>query len=138
MADVTSAIRTYILNKPAVADIIGQRMYVSILRQNCQLPAATIRKVSESHAHKLSDRTGNVATRLQIDCYSKNYLTTASIAETIYRSGIAALKGVYAGLNIRGVMIEDGRREWELFDPEGGDDHTYVAQFDLMVSYLEI
>ena len=137
MADVVSAVRTYLLSRSAVTDVIGQRLYLDVLKQNATLPAATISKVSESHSHTISNRSGFVQTRLQIECYSKQRLTTDSLAEAIYKSGIAAVKGTTNGVNIRGVMVEDGRRNEIIFDARGGDDHTYTTQFDLMVSYLE-
>lgn len=132
-----SAVRTYILSRPTVTDLIGQRMYFDRLKQKAQLPACTISRVSETHDHTISNRSGMVWTRLQIDCYSLNRLTTADIAETIYRCGIAAVKGVTNGLNIRGVDVEDGRRDYTIDDAKGGDDHVYVTQFDLRVCYLE-
>lgn len=47
------------------------------------------------------------------------------------------MKGTYSGVDIRGVEVEDGRREYEAEDIEGGDDQTYITEFDLMVSYQE-
>jgi hypothetical protein len=137
VADVVSAVRSYILAQSSVTDVISQRMYLDVLRQNATLPAATISKTSESHVHTLSDRSGLVQTRLQIECYSENRLTTNALAEAIYKCGIVALKGTQSGVDIRGVMVEDGQRNYIIEDSKGGDDHRYVTQFDLMVSYRE-
>ena len=137
MADVVSAVRTYLLSQSAVTDIIGQRMYFDVLQQNCTLPAATISKTSESHEHEISDRAGHVKTRLQITCHADLRLTANALAEAIYTSGIAAVKGVTNSVNIRGVTVEDGQRNYVVYDADGGDDHQYVTEFDLMVSYRE-
>lgn len=137
MADVVSAVRTYLLSKSAITDVISQRIYFDRLRQNATLPAATISKVSETHYHKLSDRSGLVSTRLQIEAYSLSRLTSNGLAEAIYKCGIAAVKGLTNSIDIRGVTVEDGQRNYTIDDADGGDDHTYVTQFDLMVSYLE-
>lgn len=137
MADVISAVRSYLLSRSAVTDIIAQRMYLHVLRQNATLPAATISKSSETHTHLISDRSGFVQTRLRIECFSKTYTQANALAEAIYKSGIAAVKGTTHGVNIRGVTVEDGQRNEYIPDSEGGDDHTYITQFDLMVSYLE-
>lgn len=137
MADVVSAVRTYILSQSAVTDLIAQRMYLDRLKQNATLPAATIHKVSESHVHTISNRGGMVQTRLQIECFALQRLTANALAEAIYKCGIAAVKGITNSVNIRGVMVEDGQRNYTIDDADGGDDHTYVTQFDLMVSYLE-
>lgn len=85
----------------------------------------------------ISNRSGFVQTRLQIECFAKLRLTANALAEAIYKSGIAAVKGTTNSVNIRGVTVEDGQRNYIIYDSEGGDDHTYVTQFDLMVSYLE-
>lgn len=137
MADVISAVRTYLLSQSSVSDVIGQRMYFDRLKQKATLPACTITRVSEDHAHTLSNRSGLVWTRLQIECYSLSRLTSCSLAEAIYKTGVAALKGVTNSVNIRGVQVEDGRRDYVIDDAKGGDDHLYVTQFDLRVCYLE-
>ncbi len=140
MADVISAVRTYLLSKTAVTDIIGQRMYLDRVKQGVNLlthPSCTIEKVSESHTHTISNRAGFVKTRLQIVCLSGSRLTSNGLAEAIYKCGVAAVKGTTNSVNIRGVQVEDGQRNYLIDDPNGGDDHVYATQFDLMVSYLE-
>ena len=137
MADVVSSIRTYLLGRSAVTDVLSQRIYLDVLKQSATLPAATISKVSETHSHLISDRSGFVQTRLQIECFALQRLVANSLAEAIYKSGVAAIKGVTNGVNIRGVTVDDGQRNYIVQDADGGDDHTYVTQFDLMVSYLE-
>lgn len=137
MADVLNAVRSYLLGVSSITDIIGQRFYVDRRMQSATHPCATITRVSETHDHLISNRSGFVQTRLQIECFSTLRSTTQSLAEVIYRSGIAAVKGATGGVNIRGVTVEDGRRDYTIDDSTGGDDHVYVTQFDLMVSYKE-
>ena len=137
MADVVSAVRAYLLSQSTVTDVISQRLYLDRRPQHATLPAATISKASETHSHLISNRSGFVQTRLQIECFSKLRLTSNALAEAIYKSGIAAVKGLTNSVNIRGVTVEDGQRNYVIDDSEGGDDHTYVTQFDLMVSYTE-
>lgn len=76
-------------------------------------------------------------TRIQVESYSRLRTQAWSIAELIYKCGIDAVKGVTNDVNIRGVQVEDGRRDYVLEDTAGGDDHVFVTQFDLLVSYLE-
>ena len=140
MADALQALRTYILAQSSVNDRIEQRLYLSRRPQGGGLPCATIRRSSESHTHTLGNRSGLVHTRFQVEVFSGRHSGTtgaATIAEVIYQCGIAGIKGVTNGVDFRGVSVEDGRREFEVEDSEGGDDQTYVCQFDLMVSYLE-
>lgn len=137
MADVLGAVRTYLLSRSSVTDVIGQRMYFQRRPQKAALPSATISRVSETHDHLLSDRSGFVKTRLQIECFSTQQVVTEALATAIYKTGVAAIKGLTNGVDIRGVVVEDGRRDYTLDDPNGGDDHIYVSQFDLEVSYKE-
>ena len=139
MANILSAVRTYVLSKSAVTDIIGQRMYFDRLRQNATLPAATISKISDRHDHAISDRSGLVWSRLQIVCFAATRLACDNLAEAIYQCGIVGHKGPTSTdvANIRGVMVEDGQRSYTLDARDGSDDHVCVTEFDLMVSYLE-
>lgn len=137
MADVIEAVRTYLLSQSSVTDVIGQRMYLDRLKQNATLPAATIAIASEIHDHTVSNRSGIVWSRLQIECFSLSRITSNTLATAIYKSGIAGVKGLTNGVNIRGVDVEDGRRCYTIDDNDGGDDHQYVTQFDLRVCYLE-
>ena len=137
MADVLEAVRGYLLSVQAVTDLIGQRFYFDRRPQGQYMPSATLMLSSESHDHQLSDRSGLVQSRIQIECFSSKRLTSNAIAAAMYRSGIAALKGLSNGLWFDGVMIEDGKRNYVLDDKAGGDNGLYVTQFDLMVTYNE-
>lgn len=137
MADVVSAVRSYLLGKTAITDIISQRLYLDRRPQATTSTAATISKLSETHSHLLGDRAGIVKTRMQIRCFAARRLDANTLAETIYKCGICAVKGTTHSVNIRGVNVEDGQRNYTVDDPEGGDAGTYVTEFDLMVTYKE-
>lgn len=137
MADVVSAVRSYLLGKTAITDVISQRLYLDRFPQGATLPAATIAITSETFDHTLSDISGIIHTRLQIECKSTLRLTANTLATTIATCGIAAVKGLTNSVDIRGVQVEDGRRSYTVDATEGGDDHKYFTTFDLMVTYLE-
>jgi hypothetical protein len=63
--------------------------------------------------------------------------TCRAVADSIVWSGIDTIKGVYTGTQIRSVMVEDGRREYEDEDTTGGDNQRHVVSFDLMVHWLK-
>lgn len=143
MADVISAVRTYLLAQSAVTDLVGQRIYLDILPQNATTPAVAMSKISESEQHKLSDRLGFVQTRIQFECFAdKRHVTDArlkanAVADAIKQSGICAVKGTTNGVDIRGVMVEDGQRNYIEYSDGGSDDHRYVTSIDLMVTHVE-
>ena len=137
MADVTVSVRTYLLTKTAITDIVGQRIYADKLPQRATLPAATMRIQSERFDHALDGLVGIVTTRIQIECYATTRLAVNELADAIMWCGIDAIKGTYTGIDIRGVTVEDGRRSYEDDDTGGGDDARYVSQFDLSVIWLK-
>ena len=131
MADITSAVRTYLISQT------GARIYLDRLPQSAQLPACTIAKISERDAHTISDRAAFVHTRLNIAIHSLNRLATEALAEQLRASGVAALNDTTNGVRIHGCQIESGRRNYTIDARDGSDDHEYVTEFDLMVSYSE-
>lgn len=137
MPDVTTAVRDYLLAKPSVTALIGQRMYLDMLPQNASLPSVVIYKVSGTHLHKISDREGFIKSRLTIVAYASTRLVANSIIETIYKSGIAAFRGLQSSILIRGIQVDSGQQNYIEYARDGGDDHRYVTEFDLMVSYQE-
>lgn len=143
MADVISAVRTYLLSRSAVTDLVGQRIYLDILPQKATTPAVAISKTSETDEHALSDRIGFVQTRIQFEAFAdKRDVTDArlkanAVIDAIRSSGICALKGVTNGVDFRSVMVEDGQRNYIDYERGGGDAHRYVTSMDLQVTYLE-
>lgn len=141
MSDVAIAIRAYLLTKSAVTDLVGERIYSDMIAQGATLPAIAFSKTSTDHEHTLSNLAGLAHTRLQFDCYAD--LATGgramanAIAEAIRETGIVAIKGVYTGVDIRGVRLEQGHRNEIDYANDSSDDHRYVTSFDLMVDYLE-
>jgi len=137
MADVISAVRTYVLAQSSVNTTISQRMYFDVLMQGATLPACVISVASERHDHLIQGRAGLVHTRINIECHSLNRLTTNALAKAIIECGIDLVQGVTNSVDIRGVQIEDGQRQYIDYDSAAGDDHTYVTEFDLMVHHKD-
>lgn len=137
MADVIVSVRTYLLTKTAITDLIVQRFYQKRLPQGATTPAIVTRVLSESYDHALDGLAGMVQTRIGFECYANTSETARSVADAVIWSGIDAIKGVYTNTNIRSVMVEDGRREFEDEDTSGGDYQRHICSFDLMVHWLK-
>lgn len=137
MADVIKSVRQYLLGRSAITTLIGQRMYQGRLPQNATLPAVAMWINSEQYTHALSSLAGPVDVRVQVECYDNTGEGARAVADSIIWSGIDAIKGTYTGVNIRSVMVEDGRREFEDDDTSGGDEQRHVCTFDLMVNFLK-
>lgn len=137
MSDPIKAVRVYLLTKTALTDLIGQRYYQKQLPQNATIPAVTTKISSETYDHALDGLGGIVSTRIQFECYADTSEVARNVAKAIIWSGIDAIKGLYSLTQIRGVLVEDGMREFEDDDTAGGDMQRHVCTFDLMVHWLK-
>jgi hypothetical protein len=137
MSDVAIAIRSWLLTKPSLTNVIGQRFYADILPQNPTLPAVTFSKVHTRHDHTLSNLAGVAHSRIQFDCYATTRAVANQIAELIRKTGIVALRGTQSSVEILGVRLEDGQRNYVEYTREDSDDHRYVTTFDLIVDFAE-
>lgn len=137
MADVVTSVRAYLLTKTAITDLVSQRIYAKRLVQGATIPAITMRVLSESYDHALDGLQGTVQTRIGFECFGNTAESARSVADSIIWCGIDAIKGSYTSLQIRSVMVEDGRREYEDEDTNGGDYQRHVCAFDLMVHWLK-
>jgi len=135
--DVIKSVRKYLLTKTAVTDLVGQRIEAKRLRQGATIPAIVMRILSESFDHAIDGLAGMVSTRIQFECFAMIPETCRAVADSVIWSGIDQIKGVYDGVQIRSVMVEDGRREYEDEDTVGGDNQRQVVSFDLMVHWLK-
>lgn len=140
MAAVEEAIRTYLLSKPAVSSLVGTRIYPDVIDQSwnpADGPAVAYTLISSDDDHSLSDRVGHVHTRIQFTCYAATRSAANALARAMKNSGITGIKGVYSDVDIRGVRVESGI----ITDTEKPDDGLapprYLAEFDLMVDYIE-
>lgn len=136
MADPGKSIRQFMLGKTAVTDVIGQRFYAKRLPQGATVPAVAYRTISETHDHALDGLAGIVSTRIQYECFASSAESARSLAYILIAAEADQIKGTSNGTNIRSVMVEDGLREYEDEDTDGGDNQRHVASFDLMVHWL--
>ena len=136
MAEVRVALRSYLLTKTAITDIVGQRIYAQQLPQSATIPAVTMTTISESYDHDLAGLAGLVQTRIQFECFATTELVALQLADAIIWCGVDTLKGLSGGINFRSVMVEDGRRCYSDADNDAGDEQRRVVNFDLMVTYL--
>lgn len=138
---VEKAIRDYLLTKTAVTDLVtGARLQPEVISQGWtpnQGPFVYFEIVSSDEEHTLADRTGFVSTRFKFVCVAGSRLTANATARAIKNCGLAAMKGTYSSVSIRGVEVESGiRTDVEKVD-SGQNDYRYYTEFDVMVHYLE-
>jgi hypothetical protein len=144
MAVMEQALCSYILSKSEVTSLIGSgssaRLYAIVLPQDCDLvdgPAATYEIITSKDLQTLADRVSIVQSRTRITAYAATHAAATGLARAIKNCGIAALKGISGSVDFRGVVIEEGVRCYVEGPTDGGATWRYIAEFDLMISYLE-
>jgi hypothetical protein len=136
MYDVAQSIRAYLLTKTAITDVVGQRIYADQLPQNATLPAIEMAVISDVPEMQLSDITGLTKARIQFVCFATTRRITRQISQAIRTCGVAAIKGLYSGVWIKGVAV-DGSFDATIPPSDGNDIHRYLTTVDLVVDYLE-
>lgn len=144
MAAMEDALCSYFLGKSAITTLIGSgaaaRLWAIVLPQDYTVTdgaAATYEIISTNEEHTLSDRSGFVQSRVQISSFAKSHTQAMTLARAIKNCGVAALKGVSGQVDFRGVSIDDGIRCYAEPPTDGSTEWRYIAEFDLIISYLE-
>lgn len=135
--DVEDALRLLMLDDADVVELIVDRIFTDVLEQGVCLPAVVMSRLSAVDEMKLSDRAKGVNARIQIECYAATRSEARSVVRAIKDADITQTKGLTHGVDIRGIAIEDGSREYVDYPNDASDEHRYVTSFDLKVSYLE-
>mgnify|MGYP003627568974 CR=1 FL=1 len=83
MADIGVGIRTYLLTKTAVTDIIGTRIYPTVLPQNATLPAIVFDIFGGTPDDVLTGSSGSFRAVVDLECISTNHITSNDLAEQV-------------------------------------------------------
>ena len=83
MADIGVGLRTYLLTKTAITDLVGTRVYPSVLPQNAEVPAIVYDVMGGSPDDVLSGSSGSYRAVVDVECISENHITSNDIAEQI-------------------------------------------------------
>lgn len=145
MAVMEQALCDYLLTKSAITNVIGSgadaRLWPEVLPELYSVksdgPAATYQILDSVDEHTISDRCGLVQSRVQFVCYGADRTAANALARAIKNCGVVALKGVSGGVDFRGVEVVRGISNFDESPTDGSQEHRYLADFDLMISYLE-
>lgn len=131
------ALVEYFLDQSAITDLLGDRIYTTILPQGATTPAADLRVVTTRHEHHLGGLAGIATALVTVDCYSDTCTADGDeLASAMMYSGIVGYRGLIAGVNIRGIRLDDGPRNGEESVDPGSDQRRFVTSFSLSVDYV--
>jgi hypothetical protein len=83
MSDIGVGIRTYLLTKTAITDIVGTRIYPTILPQNATLPAIVFDVFGGTPDDVLTGSSGSFRAVVDLECISANHITSNDLAEQV-------------------------------------------------------
>lgn len=135
---IITPIRTYLLAQPAIAALLGSRMFPGTRHQDQPYPHATIRVAATSTGTHLKGVIGLSTSIVSIDCFAKEPGEAQSVAWAIFNSGLTRQKGVMSGVDIRGVQISSGPYDDEEAPTDGSDKPDYVSSIDFKVDYQTV
>jgi hypothetical protein len=137
MANVGKAVADFLMSKPAITGLLGDKLFVNIVPQKTPYPFATYRRISTVREHHLKGRAGLVKSRIEVSVYSKRESESDAIATAIEESGFVAFRGTQSGFIICGVQLENGPESSIDMSYDGSDEHVYVSSLDFVVNYSE-
>ena len=133
MATTGSNIRTYLLTKSAITDVIGTRLRPDVLAQSDSLPAATYNELYTTHGHTIGAAAGIEDCMLEITCYSDTRTESDSLADLI-RPQLQGYRGTAGSLAVMSCQLDDTGHGYE--QPQDDSDqgkHITALRFRIHV-----
>jgi len=142
MADVASALRTFILNNTgsSITNLVATRIYPDDLPQGAQLPAIVYNKISTTHEHVTAGGwglAGMAVCRVELECFSATRAQANNLADLLKTNIIGSLRGVYGGINFFDATMGAGQRTIVETPTNGSDERRYVSVIEFLISYYD-
>lgn len=132
---IESSLRTYLLSKPAMIAVVGQRIHCNDLPQNCTFPAIAFQTISDIPDHHLRGANGLSVARIQVNCYALTYEDAKLAAEALRLStdGFCGTVGVHA---VNPMTVEDQN---DLLQPPitASEKPVFGVAVDLRLAYQQ-
>lgn len=140
MADLGSAVRSYLIADAAVAQLVGARIYPDALPQGYRMNtggALTYSIISTAHDHLINGLAGIARSRLEFTAVASGRAAANEIAEAVRASGLVGFTGDLHGVEIEGVMLDSGVQSLTESPTDGSQDRWYLTVFDYLIAYQE-
>lgn len=118
-----------LLAVPAVADVVGDRVYPVRLPDEPVLPAVAYQVMTETRPRRPRGRSGLVRSPVQLSVVGRDYDEAHAVADAIRRA-IDRRRGIYGGIDVRDVL-DDGSHD----DP--GDNSPQLVAMTWVVHWKE-
>ena len=135
MTNIAKELRTYLLSKTAITDLVGPRIYYSHLPQRATIPALVLDVVTSTSERHLSDTEGVARTEVQIDCYGSTYTAAVTLGETV-RKYLDTHSGALGAITADEVIVQS-HTDAEDAPTDGSDAFRYLRTLDVIVWHTE-
>lgn len=105
MIDICQALYKYLTSKTDITNIVGNRIYPTILPQNCSYPAIVYSPIIANYDSALEGDTGFVRQTIQIVCHDATFKKARELSR-IVKNHIQDFHGNMEGLIIEAVFIK--------------------------------
>ena len=140
MADLGTAVRTYLYANAGVLALTSTRIYPDVLPQGYSVAsggALTYTVISTVHDHMLNGLAGIARSRIEFAAFAGTRAAANAIAEAVRASGLVGTTGTVGGVFFESVMIADGIQTLDERPTDGSQDHRYITIFDYLIAYQE-
>ena len=139
MANIIKGMRTYLLTKTAVTDLVGNRVYFGNLPQKPQVPtypAVVLHLIDSESVRRHAATAGLVRSVVQVDCHDDDFTVAENVSEQIRLVTESQAERTWGAETARRAYIT-GRRD--LSEPPVDSSQLYqkVRSLDVTVWHTE-
>ncbi len=135
MATTGSNIRTYLLTKSAITDLIGTRLRPSSLAQSDSLPAMTYQELFTNHSYTLTAAAGVEECWLELVCFAATRTATDNLAD-IVRQQLQGYRGTAGSVEVISSLLDDSGHGFDV-PADDSDQGKYRATLRFRISVQE-
>lgn len=126
--NIKVALRTYLLSQSKVTQLVGDRIYATVIPQNATYPCVSVSTVSEATVKQMSGYSSGLAdARIQLDCWAENEDAAFQVADLI-RNYLDGYSGTVANIQLDSVTYIDKN---ETVEPQGDGSDIPISRISV-------
>ena len=113
MIDIRTALRTFLLDDPAVSALVGgERIHHARMPENQVAPSVVFYKVSEFGDYHMGGDSGLGHVRMQVDSWAQNADAAVELANAVF-DRISGASGPMGSATVWGIFLDSGRDDYD-------------------------
>lgn len=105
---VEPAFRVRLVTDPAIAAVVGDRIYMNVRPADERRPCLVLTRVSTFFARRFGGDASTTKGRMQVDAFAESFQVMAELADKV-RDRIDGFSGTVAGTRLLYCEVEDER-----------------------------